>query len=120
MVASGAVVLRNSLFIFLLFCVRKPSFTKTNSICYSFRGEDAVDLKPTLIYESIYQSQQTRMSMYHRNIAIQLLLLLCGDVELCPGSAERRSIPELEELTKLKGMHCFIKMFVDFLEIRTT
>ena len=43
----------------------------------------------------------------HSKVCCQLLLLLSGDIELCPGPDGQRLIPELASLLKEKGMHIF-------------
>ena len=107
--AAGAVMLRVSVQIFLIFCVRKPSFLKANSVCYSFYSEESSDLHVTYTYESFYQvlSKKFVIPLNHSKVSCQLLLLLSGDIELCPGPDGQRLIPELASLLKEKGMHIF-------------
>jgi len=55
-------------------------------------------------------SCRSRKSYYNitsNHFYLNFLLLLCGDIESCPGPPNARSYPELEKLTKLKGLKLF-------------
>ena len=55
--------------------------------------------------KSLFQLQTSKILSLKPKPVLQLLLLLSGDIELCPGP--ERSIPELEALLNLRGMHVF-------------
>ena len=98
-------MLRHCLFILLIFMVKKSSFMKVNSSCYSFKGEEVKDVSATFIYESLYCGIHEKKAVrYQSQLAIQMLLLLSGDVEVYPGPTDR-FIPELEQISKLRGFH---------------
>ena len=111
--AARTVMLRAILSILLnllIFLVKKPFFYSCDSVCYSINyGElvnGVVDGSNILISESLWQFNLEKGIRPHLKVAVQLLLLLCGDVETCPGP-DRRNIPELEELVKLRGFKSF-------------
>ena len=60
-----------------------------------------------LIYES-YVLQNVKSVSFNPASLFELLLLLSGDTEVCPGSTPRE-IPELDTLLKAKGLHIFIQ-----------
>ena len=98
-------MLRLALALVFIFAVKKPSFATASSCCYSFHGEVSVDEVNGFICESVYVYQRNHVVKFRPKLAIQILLLLCGDIELCPGP--ERSIPELDRLLKQRGMHLF-------------
>ena len=58
---------------------------KANSACYSFNGEDVGDINATFVNESLFLLLQEKAILPRCKVAVQILLLLSGDVELCPG-----------------------------------
>ena len=108
MAALRTVMLRLVILIFIIFCKRKASFASANSICYSFRssnvqGVEEVDV--SYIYPSIWQFNHMYGVRLRRKTALQLILLLSGDIEICPGPIQEWS--EIPHLTNCRGMKCF-------------
>ena len=97
-------MLRSLLLIFVIFCIKEP-FISSDSVCYSFDFGLIDDVPVMYVYESLFQLQTSKILPLKPKLALQLLLLLSGDIELCPGP--ERSIPELEALLNLRGMHVF-------------
>ena len=97
-------MLRSLLLIFVIFCIKKP-FISSDSVCYSFDFGLIDDVPVVYVYESLFQLQTSKILSLKPKLALQLLLLLSGDIELCPGL--ERSIPELEAILNLRGMHVF-------------
>ena len=80
-----AAALKLALITFIIFNVKKASFTAANSVCYSFHGDEVQDVPDLRIISSlwIYKSQKGICLSHTR--ALSVLLILAGDVELCPG-----------------------------------
>ena len=105
MAAMKRVMLHIIIFIFINFCKRKASFASANSSCYSFRysGVHGVkDTQVTHVYSSIWQYNYMYCVRLRRKKALQLILLLSGDIETCPGPVE-----EITNLTDQRGMKFF-------------
>ena len=79
-----AVLLRALGFVVPIFLVRKPSNVSCDSACYSFNGEYVEDIKYTFIYPTLWQQRQLHGLNIRPKVAVQLLLLLAGDVETIP------------------------------------
>ena len=80
----SAVMLRLLLLIFVIFCIKKP-FISSDSVCYSFDFGLIDDVPVMYVYESLFQLQTSKILSLKPKLALQLLLLLSGDIELCPG-----------------------------------
>lgn len=78
-------VLRIALAVFIIFSIKKLSLNASNSVCYSLYPEETTDLQETYICSSLWELK--RVSVFNPNPrhALKFLLLLAGDVELCPG-----------------------------------
>lgn len=85
MMATGTVMLRLALKLLLVFLIRKPSLVSASSSCYSFYGEEVKDLTSTYTYESIYFYRDGIIGNIRPKVALQILLLLSGDIKQCPG-----------------------------------
>ena len=105
MASLRAVMPRAFVMLFLTFMIKKP-IVHSDSVCYSF-GYSFVgiteEIQPLLVFESIFTLQSSKCLSLKPKLALQLLLLLSGDVEICPGPI--RSIPE--SLLSSRGMHIF-------------
>ena len=75
------------------------------SVCYSLCGEKADETKSLYICKSLFQLQTSKATYLRPKLALQILLLLAGDIEICPGP--ERSLRELGSLLSLRGMHIF-------------
>ena len=84
MMAKRILVLRSLVLLFLLLSLKR-SFSSNISVCHSLRGEKADETKPLYICESIFQLQTSKATYWRSKLALQLLLLLAGDIEICPG-----------------------------------
>lgn len=82
-----AAALNLALLILALTSVKKQSFASSNSKCYSLNGEEARDVVNSRIVTSLWVYKNERGIYLGRNChsGLTVLLLLAGDVELCPG-----------------------------------
>ena len=55
-----------------------------SAVCYSFHGEEINDNAATFIYESLYVLQEVKAVSFNPVLLFELLLLLGGDIEICP------------------------------------
>ena len=93
----AARVIKFALAIFAIFAVKKPQFTNANSICYSFHLEEAIDVPDMYLTCSIWNYfDSIGFACLQPRSVVKLLLILAGDVEVCPG-------PTLENLFQCKG-----------------
>ncbi len=94
-------MLKIALKLLIIFWLKNPTFS-------SFYGEEAIDLSQTYVCQSLWCFQQMNGVQVGRKVDLQLLLLLSGDVEVCPGPGHISSNnPELIHLVKQKGLKCF-------------
>ena len=110
MMAVCSVTFRIALNLLVILWLKKPGFASASSVCYSFHGEVAVDPKQTLICQSVWCYQQRYGIQVGRKVDLQLLLLLSGDIELCPGPVSGNCLndySELDCLMKQRGLKCF-------------
>ena len=72
-----AAALKLALITFIIFNVKKASFTAANSVCYSFHGEEVQDVPDMRIISSlwIYKSQKG-ICLSHTRIAFYLFWLV--------------------------------------------
>ena len=108
--AVCSVTLRIALNLLVILWLKKPGFASASSVCYSFHGEVAADPKQTLICQSMWCYQQRYGIQVGRKVDLQLLLLLSGDIELCPGPESGNCLndySELDCLMKQRGLKCF-------------
>ena len=54
MIAMRVAMLRFALKLLLIFFIKGSSFVASNSVCYSFHGEEVNDNAATFIYGSFY------------------------------------------------------------------
>ena len=104
------VMLKIALKLLIIFWLKKPAFSSPSSVCYSFYGEEAIDLSQTYVCQSLWCFQQMNGVQVGRKVDLQLLLLLSGDIEVCPGPENEHILndnPELIHLVKQKGLKCF-------------
>ena len=83
------VALEFALVILIFSSVKKQFFASSNSICYSFTGEEAKDICNARIISLLWIYKQDRGITVRRNShsGLNFLLISAGDVELCPGPA---------------------------------
>ena len=98
---------RTALKLFLIFAIKRPSLVYANSCCYCFHGEDVRDAISTHIYESLHVYQQNTTMRIRPKVAIQILLLLRGDVERCPGPVVDEISQDYEHILHRKGFKMF-------------
>ena len=93
--------------------VKKSAFVTSDTVGLSIEGKEISSGNESFISSSLWQLKRGGRSMQLRNSTrsyITLLILLCGDVESCPGptSAQigggERIIDELMSLLKVKGL----------------
>ncbi len=83
--AFEAVALKYLAFAAVIFMVKRPSLTNSSSLCYWQTSNEAIDLKETYIYSSIWQLQAEKKLVVSKKYLLRILLLLAGDIEICPG-----------------------------------
>ncbi len=79
------VALKSVLLVFVILAVKKPCFTHSSSCCYWEVSKDVTQPNETYIYPSLWQCKQERCLVARKASLLRMLLLLAGDVELCPG-----------------------------------
>ncbi len=80
-----AVVVNIALALVVLFSLKKTSLVSCNSVCYSLYPEDVRDIKETYISSSLWQFKQEFGLNLKPKYAMRILLILAGDIEICPG-----------------------------------
>ena len=75
-------------YVVVVFYIKRPT-AKVNSVCYSFYGDSVEETAESFIVQSIYQYKQERILFIRPKHSLKLLLLLAGDVEICPGPAPK-------------------------------
>ena len=86
MSAMATVCLKITLIILAVFGVKKPQFTNADSVCYSFHFDEASDVENSHFAGSIWNYfDKAGLTRVQPKCAVKLLLILAGDVELCPG-----------------------------------
>ena len=88
----------------LLFFIKRPYFVWSNSVCYSFHGEEINDNAATFIYEPLYVLRKVKAVSFKPVSLFELWLLISGDIKICPGPSPRE-ISELDALLKAKVVH---------------
>ena len=93
LLSSWRSALQLALTIFVLFNISKESFAIGNSICFSFNDEDVEDVQNSRKCTSMGVYKQEKGAYIghnlHNNAGLKLLLLLAGDVGMCPGPCDR-------------------------------
>ena len=83
-------MLRVALAIVIILSVKKPSLFGSYLICYSFEyGEEVSDTVESFIPSSLWQFTPENGLNLRPTSASKLLLILAGDVELCPGPSAK-------------------------------
>lgn len=80
-----AVALKIALALFVFCSLKKTTLVSCNSVCYSLYPDDAKDVKETYICSSLWQIKQELGLNLKPKYAMRILLILAGDIELCPG-----------------------------------
>ena len=66
-----------------------------------------MDLPSRLIYESLHILQVNKSLYLQPKVTVQLLLLLSGDIELCPGPQNETFDADIQNITNCRGMKFF-------------
>ena len=72
-------------------------------MCYSFHCEEISDTNESLIPSSLWQIKQMNGLNVRAQNALKLLLILAGDIELCPGQVVRYNTNVLSQRPRLRG-----------------
>ena len=90
------------------FRVKKLAFVRSDGIGLSIDGSSILNERETFVMSTLWEARRGKFTFRIRSSRqsfIGLILLLCGDIEICPGPvSERRHNPELEHLTNLRGI----------------
>lgn len=107
-VLFAAEVLKISLLLFMVclcFAFRKPTLVSADSICLRFALDLDEITNETHIYTSLFVNKRNMFVRYKSKTLLCLLILMCGDIESCPGPTY--NMPQLESLVKNRGMNLF-------------
>ena len=85
----------------------RTATAKTESSTKTFIGEEVADVSSTLTYESLHVLQQNTTVQIKPKVALQILLLLSGDVERCPGPLTDEVQQDFNRVLKHRGMKLF-------------
>ena len=110
MADGRAVALRVLIAYLLTLFVKKPTFITCEPVRYSWSYYDidsVTFVENSYIYQSIWQYKLQCGIKLRQTYALQLILLLSGDIEICPGPECERQLPEAERLVKLRGCNIF-------------
>ena len=106
MADGRAVALRVLIACLLTLFVNKPTFITCESVRYSLSYYDIDSVTfGEFLYQSIWQ-YNVQCSIKLRP-TYALILLLSGDIEICPGPECERQLPEAERLVNLRGCKFF-------------
>ena len=104
MAALGAVMLLRVLFsLFVIFSCKRVSYVNATSTCYSLHGEDVVQPEGSYFASTLWVHYRGNVN-FRLKCMSQILLILSGDIELCPGPEVTYNIPELDDLYSSKGI----------------
>ena len=81
------VTLRFIIGILITLCIKKTSLINCNSCWFSLYPHEATDVKEYFIMSSIWDYKQEHGRMLRPKHDLRMLLILAGDIELCPGPA---------------------------------
>ena len=84
---AAVVAMRIALGFLVALCIRKRSFVSCNSCCYSIYPHEATGVEESFIVSSIWEYKQAYGLRLRPKHGLKILLILAGDVELCPGPA---------------------------------
>ena len=89
----------------LSICVRKKEYVQPDGISITFMKEDIGEMKETFTFSAIWSYKQGKgvPVLPSRKTMYMVLLLLCGDIQSCPGPLQE----QLDRFMKSRG----IKMF---------
>ncbi|CAB3977616.1 Hypothetical predicted protein [Paramuricea clavata] len=65
--------------------VKKLGFLNGDSVCYHSYDSSPILFEQNRLYSSIWQYKQERGLFVSQSVALKMLLILAGDIELCPG-----------------------------------
>ena len=77
-----------SLLVIINFQVKKSAFVDSDSIGLSIAGKELDNSKETFILSSLWQIRRRKRDIHVRSSRqsfVCLLILMCGDIESCPG-----------------------------------
>ena len=83
MAAVGVIKVFMTTFIILM--IKKPCFTNSSSICYETHIDERLELHETYVYPSLWVYKEERGLLVKKTHFMKVLLILAGDIELCPG-----------------------------------
>ena len=100
------------LLIFVNFQVKKCAFLGPDIVGLTITGNEVFLNNETYILSSLWQGNGGNRVLYVRTLRrnlINLLILLCGDIESCPGpqTDEVRDVPRRNTLLNQSGMNIF-------------
>ena len=93
----------------LSFYVKKKRFVSSDFVGLNYNVPDKLDSNENFYLSSLwgFRSKKCYYNIRSNHYYLNFLLLICGDIESCPGPSNVRSFPELEKLTKMKGLKLF-------------
>ena len=106
--ALRADVLFGFLIIYLVFYVKKSSFVVPDAVSITV-GKDHLYNVESFICSSLWVTKRDRNYKYSGKSVTYLLLLLCGDVETCPGPTQ--TYTGLQDFLTTKGFSVLHQKF---------
>ena len=85
---------------YLVFYMKKPSFVVPDGVSITVGKEDLNNVE-SFICSSLWVTKRERNYKYSNKSVIYLLLLLCGDIETCPGPTQ--TYTGLQDFLTTKG-----------------
>ena len=94
---------------FVCFQVKKPCYITEDGISLTLNEEKAIGIRENFSISSLWILHSKKNSLFmlkSRKTIVLLFLILCGDIESCPGPTTH-NIPEINTITSTRGMHFF-------------
>ena len=82
---AGAGVIKVFMTTFIILMIKKPCFTNSTSICYETHIDERLEFHETYVYPSLWVYKEERGLLDKKTHLMKVLLILAGDIELCPG-----------------------------------
>lgn len=88
--------------------IKKKCCTSFDILGLNFDTVNIVEERENFFTSTLWlHDRKFRYKSRSRYLYFDILLLLCGDIEQCPGPGNLRSNPDLERITSLKGLRLF-------------
>ena len=92
MAAVTLFLVKTLICVFILFTIKKQHLASANSVCYSFNQVEVRDVDNSHLVSSLWQYRVEKGLFIRPKHVIKILLLLAGDIEVCPGPCQKCGI----------------------------